>query len=111
MTREEVALMIEEIGLPCAYYQFPEDTGQAPPYVVFFYSNTDDLYADNENYTRIEVLNIEFYSDVRDFETEARIEQILKNHGFSFYVESSYIDSEKMQQTAYEMEVLINGEE
>lgn len=111
MTREEVALMIEEIGLPCAYYQFPEDTGQAPPFICFFYANTDDVYADNENYVRIEVLNIEFYSETRDFDTEARIEKILKEHGLSYYTESNYIDSEKMQQTAYEMEVLINGEE
>lgn len=111
MTRAEVATMIEEIGLPCAYYQFPEDTEQATPFVVFFYSNTDDLYADDENYQRIEVLNIELYTSYRDFEKEAAIEQILKNHGFSYYMESSYIDSEKMQQTAYEMEVIINGEE
>ena len=44
MTYKEIAAMIESIGLPYAYYQFPEGTVQEPPFVVFFYSNIDDLY-------------------------------------------------------------------
>lgn len=109
MTYQEVATMVESIGLPYAYYQFPEGTGQAPPFVVFFYSQTDDQYADNSNYQRIVVLNIELYTSEKDFETEAVVENVFSDNGLSYYKESSYIDSEKMWQTAYEMEVLING--
>lgn len=109
MTYKEIAAMIESIGLPYAYYQFPEGTGQEPPFVVFFYSNTDDLYADESNYQRIVTLNIELYTREKDFEKEATVEGILQNSGLSYYKEENYIDSEKMYQIAYEMEVIING--
>lgn len=109
MTHEEIATMVGSIGLPYAYYQFPEGTGQAPPFVVFFYSQTDDVYADNSNYQRIEQLNIELYTKEKDFDTEATLEGVLKNNGLTYYKYESYIDSEKMFQIAYEMEVIING--
>lgn len=109
MTYKEIAAMIESIDLPYAYYQFPEGTGQEPPFVVFFYSNIDDLYADESNYQRIVTLNIELYTREKDFEKEATVEGILQNSGLSYYKEENYIDSEKMYQIAYEMEVIING--
>lgn len=109
MTHKEVATMVSSIGLPFAYYQFPEGTGQAPPFVVYFYTRTDDLYADESNYQRISVLNIELYTREKDFSTEATIEGILANNNLTYYKEENYIDSEKMWQIAYEMEVLING--
>ena len=109
MTYKEIATMIESIGLPFAYYQFPEGTSQAPPFVVFFYSGIDDLYADESNYQRIVTLNIELYTAEKDFEKEATVEGILQNSGLSYYKEENYIDSEKMYQIAYEMEVIING--
>lgn len=109
MTYTEIASMIESIGLPYAYYQFPEGTGQAPPFICFFYSGTDDVYADDVNYQRIVTLNIELYTSEKDFEHEAAIEQALAANGLTYYKEENYIDSEKMYQIAYETEVIING--
>lgn len=109
MTYKDVADMVEDIGLPFAYYQFPEGTGQAPPFVVFFYTQTDDQYADDTNYQRIVVLNIELYTSEKDFEKEAVVEGVLSDNGLTYYKEENYIDSEKMWQIAYEMEVIING--
>lgn len=111
MTHKEVAEMVKSIGLPYAYYQFPEGTGQAPPFVCFFYSNTDDLYADDSNYQRILVLNVELYTAEKDFDLEDKTEKILSEAGLTYYKEENYIDSEKMWQIAYEMEVLINGKQ
>jgi len=109
MTYKEIATMVKSIGLPCAYYQFPEGTSQAPPFVVFFYTHSDDLYADDSNYQRILTLNIELYTSEKDFEQEAALETILKNNHMTYYKEENYIDSERMWQIAYEMEVIING--
>lgn len=111
MTYEEIASMIESIDLPYAYYQFPEGTGQEPPFVVFFYSNIDDVYADDKNYQRIATLNIELYTREKDFEHEEAIEEILTEKGLTYYKEENYISSEKMYQIAYEMEVIINGKQ
>lgn len=109
MTYKQIASMVSSIGLPYAYYQFPEGTAQAPPFVVFFYANTDDVFADDTNYQRIATLNIELYTSEKDFATESTVEQILTNNNLTYYKEENYIDSEQMWQIAYEMEVLING--
>lgn len=111
MTYKEINNMIESIGLPYAYFQFPKNTGQAPPFILFFYSQTDDLYADGQNYQRIAKLNIELYTKDKDFQKEETVENVLNSYGFSYYKEENYIDTEQMFQIAYEMEVIINGEQ
>lgn len=110
MTRKEVAQMVDSIGLPYAYYQFDEDTAQAPPFVVFFFSTSNDLYADQTNYQRIDSLSIEFYSSEVDFDTEETIEAILNDAGLTFYKEQSFIESERIWQTAYDMEIVLTPE-
>lgn len=99
--------MVDSIGLPYAYYQFDEDTAQAPPFVVFFFSTSNDLYADQTNYQRIDSLSIEFYSSEVDFDTEETIETILNDAGLTFYKEQSFIESERIWQTAYDMEIVL----
>lgn len=111
MTYKEINTVIKNIGLPYSYYQFPEGTAQKPPFICFFFSYTDDVYADNQNYQRIETLNVELYTKNKDFTTESTVETALTNAGLSYTKEESYIGSEKMWQIAYEMEVLINGEQ
>lgn len=109
MTFQEVNNMVESIGLPYAYFQFPEKTGQAPPFICFFYTNSDDLFADNSNYQDIRRLNIELYTSTKDFALEKTIEDTLKLNGFSYYREENFIETEKIWQIAYEMEVLISA--
>lgn len=110
MTISAVNTMIKGLGLPCAYFQFQEGTGQAPPFITWFFSQSSDLYADETNYQRIEQLNIELYTRNKDFDTELSIESALTEAGFSFYKEENYISTEKLFQTAYEMDVLITPE-
>lgn len=107
MTRQEVATMISGMKLPYAYYQFPEGTAQKLPYVVFYFSNTNDMYADQTNYQNIEQLNVELYTDEKDFSLDATIEAVLTANGLTYYKEENYIESERMWQTAYEMDVVI----
>lgn len=109
MTREEVFTMVQSFDLPCDYYEFPEGTKQAPPFVVWFFSENTDVMADNSNYVDKEDLNIELYTSIRDFELEKTVEDVLSANGFSFAKEAAYIDAEKMWQISYEMEVIING--
>lgn len=111
MKISEINTMVGSIGLPFDYYQFPDGTDQAPPYVLWFLSRDNDMMADNENYCDIEQLNIELYTSFKDFEKEAQVEKVLKENDFTYHKESVFIDSEKLYQTSYEMEVLIHEEE
>lgn len=108
MTYQEINELIESIGLPCAYYQFENNTNVAPPFVVFFYDYSD-VYADDENYAEKVVLNIELYTDYKDIEKEKAVEDVLRKAGFSWDKTSTRINSERMWQTAYTTEVFING--
>jgi hypothetical protein len=108
MTIEQINAMVETIGLPFSYYEFPEGTSQAPPFVVWFLSRDDDLKADNINYCDIEWLNIELYTSNKNFDLDKKIEDVLKANDLTYYKESSFIDSEKIWQTSFEMEVMIN---
>lgn len=109
MTYKGVAAMVKSFGLPYAYYQFEEGSGQQCPFVVFYYPNRDDFMADGVNYLKKATLTIELYTDSKDFSHEATIERILEAQELAYTKEETYIDSEKMFEVIYQMEVCING--
>ena len=111
MTREEIAAIVESMNLPCAYYEFNDDTPQEPPFICWFFSSDNDFKADNENFSNIEVLNIELYTKYKDFEQDDAVEAVLKQNGLVWYKETNYIENEKMYQTAYECQVVITASE
>ena len=109
MTYREVKTMVESIGLPFAYYQFTNDTAVAPPFICFYFDESDDEPADNMNWAKIRTLYIELYTDEKDFELESTVEAVLAANG-QFYTRSeTYLDSERMMMVAYEMQVVITG--
>ena len=110
MTFEQIASMIEGIGIPYAYYQFDE-TGQAPPFICFYYSGDNDVKADNLNYQKIEQLIVEVYTRNKDFELEASVENALSNAGLVYSRNEVYINSEKLYQVVYSCDVLIQSNE
>lgn len=111
MTTQEVAAMVAEIGIPSAYYQFPDNTGQATPFVCFFYSGDNDFKADDSNYQKIEHLIIELYTDDKDFTLEQTVESVLASHGMVWTRDEEWIESERMLEVVYEMDVVITSEE
>lgn len=107
MTPQEVNTMLESVGIPCAYYQFADDTGQQPPFICFFYGDSNDLAADNTNYLRVERLYVELYTDEKNFALEKTVETILNNNGFVFAKSQGYIDSERMHVTVYQSDIVL----
>lgn len=110
MTFKQIASMIRSIGFPFAYYQFPEGTAQAPPFICYFYSGDNDFKADNSNYQKIEHLNIELYTDEKNFEAEAQIENVLKSAGLVWSRSEEYIGSERLYLVVYELDIMITQE-
>ena len=107
MTPQEVNTLIASVGIPYAYHQFADDTGQQPPFICFFYGNSNDLAADDTNYARIERLYIELYTDEKDFALEKTIETLLNANNLVFAKEQTYIDTERMHETIYTTEVIL----
>lgn len=107
MTFAEVNTMLGEVGIPTAYYQFTADTAQAPPFICFFYVRNNDFLADSTNYGKIEHLVIELYTDVKDFDMEARVENVLNAHGLVYTRDETKLDSERMYEVIFETDVII----
>lgn len=107
MTPSEVKAMVEELGIPSAYYEFADNTELAPPFVCYFFTSSNDLSADNINYCHIERLNIELYTNAKDFALEARLEQILTDHEIYFAKDETNLDSERMHETIYQTDIIL----
>ncbi|MBR3237428.1 MAG: hypothetical protein IKF99_03225 [Oscillospiraceae bacterium] len=110
MTYAEIASMIASAGFPTAYYQFPDGTGQAPPFICFFYPESRDMYADDSNYQKVEHLVVELYTDNKDFAAEAAVEAALRGAGMTWTRSEAWLDSERMQEVIYETDVVITEE-
>lgn len=111
MTFKEVKTMLASVGIPTAYYQFPEGTEQAPPFVCFFYANSNDFLADNSNFQKIEHLIIELYTDNKDFALEAAMESALAGADLVWTRAEEWLDDERMLEVVYETDVVITEEE
>ena len=109
MTYTEVADMIESIGLDFAYYEFSEAAGQAPPFILFYYPENNDFVADNSNYVKKKQLIIELYTDEKDFDKEAAVENVLKQNELVYTRAEQFIETERMYEVLYSTEVIING--
>ena len=110
MTYAEVKTMLAGVNIPTAYYQFPNDTAKAPPFICFFYSNNNDFLADNSNFQKIEHLVIELYTDNKDFTIESNVETALDGCGLVYSRSETYLDSERMYEVIYETDVIITEE-
>lgn len=108
MTYQDVRALVESFSLPCAYYQFPADTAQPPPFLCWFFSGSDDFFADDRNYQRIRQLNLELYTARKAFDLEEEIESRLEALNVPYYKEEVYLDKERMHMTSYEMALVIN---
>lgn len=108
MTRKEIYDAIAAAGLPVAYYAFPEGSVPPLPFIVYYYPNSNNFGADNAVYQKIEALNVELYTEHKDFNTEATVEAALASLGF-WQKSETFITSEQMYEVLYQTEVLVNG--
>ena len=106
MTYTEIATMISTIGLSYTYDSFPNNIAPEPPYIVFNYPQNNDFGADNTNYVSIDTLNIELYTDHKDFTTEQSVEAVLNANGLFYEKTETYIRAENLFQISYVCQVI-----
>lgn len=102
-TLEKMKNILETTGLPVAYYAFPE--GEAPPlpFICYLVSGSNNFIADGAVYHKIDRLQVELYTEVKDPAAEEAVEGVLAS--FVWEKTETYIDSEKCYQIMYEIEV------
>ena len=105
MKHEEVLKMMEEMKLPFAYDHFVEGESPEPPFLVFLYPKAANFAADGIAYFKITQLDIELYTDLKNPELEETIEAVLLKYGIFYGKSETWIESEKLYEVLYEMEV------
>lgn len=105
MSYEEINEMMLEMGLPFAYHHFTEGESPKPPFLIFLSPGENTFSADNLMYHSFKKLDIELYTDEKSPETEAEIEAVLKHHHIYYTKSEIWIESERLYEVLYEMEV------
>ncbi|HBC98692.1 MAG TPA: hypothetical protein DC053_03790 [Lachnoclostridium sp.] len=110
MSINDIKQMLDETGIKYNYHHFETEEAIAPPFLVWILPGTQNFMADGITYQGISELDIELYTDKKDFNLEKSIEEVLKRYGLPWNKTEQYIESENMYEVLYEMEVLISGE-
>lgn len=105
MSYEEINEMMLEMGLLFAYHHFSESESPKPPFLIFLSPGENTFSADNLMYYSFKKLDIELYTDEKSPETEAEIESVLRHHHIFYNKTETWIESEKLYEVLYEMEV------
>ncbi|MCD8074639.1 MAG: hypothetical protein LUF27_06335 [Lachnospiraceae bacterium] len=83
------------------------ETSQSPdpPFLVILYSSADNFAADGIVYFSSNVLHLELYTDKKDVELEETVEAALTGQGLYYEKSEVWIESERLYEVLYEMEV------
>lgn len=109
MKISDVKDILAETELPVTYYQWPISQAPAPPYLVWYFPGSENFAADDKVFKRIYTLNVELYTQVKNFLIEMDVEDVFDKYGMVWDKVETYIDDEKMYQVLYTMEVVIDG--
>lgn len=102
---DEILELLDEIGLPNAYHHFAEGEAPDTPYIVYLIPQADNFAADGWAYYKINEVNFELYTDRKDLEAEAAVEEVLDGYGIFYDKSEVWIESEKMYEVLYSFEM------
>lgn len=108
MTAKEIEELLKELEIPFRYHHFTQKEMEDVnlPIAVWNVPGSDNFFADGVVYKKISKLDIELYTDEKDWELEKKLEEILNNHEVAWeQTASEWLESEKMWESLYEMEV------
>jgi hypothetical protein len=104
MTLAELNAILRATGFPVAYSHFNSEV--IPPYIVYLVSSSPNFIADDAVYKKIDDVQIELYTELKDPAVEAIIEDILDAHEMPYESSEMYIESEKLFQKIYEVRLM-----
>lgn len=109
MTYDEITEMLEQTGLPLAYDHFIEGEAPAPPFLIFLFPRSDNFSADGRVYQKIDELNIELYTDLKQPDVEAQLESVLTRHEIVYNKSEVWIPDEKLYEVLYTTEIMFTN--
>lgn len=105
MTMEELAAMLQEMGMPFAYDHFAEGESPEPPFICYLLPGSDNFAADGRVYFKINEVRVEVYTDRKDLSVESKVEAVLDDRGIFYNKSEVWIQSEKLYEVLYSFEI------
>lgn len=95
----------KKVGYPVAYYEFKP--GQAPklPYVIYYQTANDPVFADNFNYLDPGLINVELYTDKKDLASEKKLTSFFSAFDIPYKSYESKVKDQKMFEVLYEITI------
>ena len=103
MDYDELLAILAPVGIPWAYHHW--DSPPPPPYGVYLEGPYETLYADNQNYLNVHTIRLEIYSPVRDPALDTKVEAALTAGGLTYEADFTYLESEGLYESIFEIEV------
>lgn len=103
MTLKELAARLESTGLPVTYRAWPENTAPSPPFICYMAAYSNNFAADGGVYAKVDHIQIELYTKLKDPEMEDKVEEALSS--LFWDKTETYLDTEKLYEILYEIEV------
>ena len=106
---KRIVELIKSMGLPFAYDHFAEGESPAPPFICYLTPGSDNFAADGRVYYKINIVNIELYTDTKDPSVEQKVESVLDASGIFYDKTEVWIESEKLYEVLYQFELEVNN--
>ncbi|MGE7545066.1 hypothetical protein [Sporosarcina newyorkensis] len=104
MTLVELKKLLDATGFPVAYSHFKKAV--PTPYICYLVTYSPNFHADNRTYQKINAIDIELYTDIKDPQSESIIESILDENEIPYDSIETYIESEQLFQKIYEVRLI-----
>ena len=106
MARSEAAALLASAGFPIVHQAWPVGSVPVFPCVRYAQEGTDDLYADNGRYFKVDVWSATLVTERKDDASEAALEAVLDAAGVPYVRIGDYpVDSEQLYQVDYRFEL------
>lgn len=101
MSYDLINLILTELGVEFAYYQFKKPP-KGDKYIAYFEMGKDRFLADDKVYEWHPTFAVELYTKTKDLETEDKLIALFEKYEIVWSGgESTWIESEKMYQTVF----------
>jgi len=97
--------ILAEIDIPFAYDHFAEGESPDPPFICYLLPGSNNFAADGVAYFKINEVNIELYTDIKDLAVEQQLEAVLDQHGIFYAKSEVWIESERLYEVLYSFEM------
>lgn len=106
MTIQQLNEDLKSTGLPVAYRRFPDKKTPKLPFIVFWMTSKDHIYADGKPIKTLAGIIIELHCSYKNLEVERKLEKALSKYNWS---SDEYEDEDNGDlYIVYEMEEFIN---